>query len=441
MSAGHACAACLRRSWLIWSLSGRFDLRRYDAEALGAILGLADDDLLAVLGIRRTSELADCLKRRPDPHRLAPRPRLPAPAPLLTVCRHDPFYLDGAEAGQAAAETRWGAPPVLHLAGCLAQLHEMREVPRVAIVGTRRATDYGTETARRLAADLSEVGLVVVGGLAEGVASAAHRGALERRRGLALTIAVAGLDRCSPVIKQPLYRDLLANGCAVSEMPLGARARRWCYAARNRLIAGVADVIVVVEAEDRPSDLMAARFARVLGRQVGAVPGRVTSPASRGAHDLLAEGASLVRDAGDVLDLVHAASSAVPGRKRLERGSARAAARHRAAMDRPGHGTRAPGQSEPCRTPQRRLAPEHADPGLDRSLAMLLGHLAEGCDTVERLTGHGLARDRTLLGLAELELAGLVVRGEGGRYVPRGPIAGRRSPGATAGSAGRSRAS
>jgi DNA processing protein len=240
------------------------------------------------------------------------------------------------------------------------------------------ATDYGLEVARSLARDLSYAGVPVLGGIADGIPSAAHAGALDAG-GTTVTVMPGGVDVCIPARRGSLYEEIVDHGCAISEMPFGARARRWTYAARNRIVAGFAGLVVVVEAEDRPGDLMLARFARTLGRTVVAVPGRVTSAASRGTHALIADGTPLVRDAQDVIDLLYGAGA-------------------KNAADRP--------------------TPEYV--GISDDQRRILALVAGGADTPERLVAKGFAVERALIGLAELELRGSLIRGDGGRYLPCG---------------------
>jgi DNA processing protein len=405
-------------------------VRRYDAESLARVFSLSDDQLLSALNVAHASRLSAFHGCEPSDTRVARGTQWAT----IAVCEHDPRYVGGpdgrpddgpttaAGAGARASSVEdepgetptpgWGAPPVLRLGGQLDRIEELRAGPLVAIVGTRRATDYGLEIARSIARDLAEAGLVVISGLAEGIASAAHVGALEARRGLTATVMLGGLDICTPAVRRRLYGAILASGCALSEMPQGARARRWCYAARNRMIAGLADLVVVVEAEDRPCDLMAARFADVLGRRVAAVPGRVTSPASQGTHALLASGTCLVRDASDVLDLFHATQFV------LNPGGGTTPTRGVDAPSGSGRTRRAPDGVRRLEGSTEQSRQGSTSSGQEPGLSAMIAHVGAGIDTVDRLTSGGMRREDALMGLAELELRGLVVRGEGGRYVP-----------------------
>jgi DNA processing protein len=199
---------------------------------------------------------------------------------------------------------------VLHIAGGLGALER---TDGVAIVGARRGTAYGVEVARSLGRGLAAAGIPVVSGMALGVDSVAHAGALDRLgdpagshggRGDAPPVAVlaGGADIPYPSSRRGLYTRLVKRGCVVSELPPGFIAYRWCFVARNRVIAGLAAMTVVVEAAERSGSLTTADFAGQLGRPVGAVPGPVTSRFSAGANALLAAGAGVVRDTRDVLD-------------------------------------------------------------------------------------------------------------------------------------------
>jgi DNA processing protein len=179
-----------------------------------------------------------------------------------------------------------------------------------------------------------------------------------------------------------LCEHLRRSGCTVSELPCGAPARRWGAAAAQRTVVALAAVTVVVEAEDSPRELAAARFAIGLGRPVAAVPGRVTSPLSGGSHALLLQGARLIRGAADVLDLLYGAS-------------------------------RPACAPEAVTSPFARLTPR---------LKTTLEKVGAGMDTPGKLIGDQHEPGELLLALSELELMGLLARGHGGRYMPCDPM-------------------
>ncbi len=323
------------------------------------LLALPDDELVRAVGGRRRSELET---RRARFHSGAVR-SVPG---VAAVCRHDRRYPRGL--------CDASAPHMLHLAGAVDRLSELADGPSVAIVGTDRPSDYGLQMAGSLARGLGASGVTVVGLLGDGVASAAHAGALEVRAP-SLAVLGGGVDVAFPARRRSLYEQVRAAGCAVAELPCGLTARRWALRAAERIVAGLARLTVVVEADDCARDLAAARIACALGRPVAAIPGRVTSPLSRGAHALLVEGASLVRGAQDVLELL-------------------------------------------CLDDAPR-ARSHAGANLPPRLRLALERVGAGLDTPDALATAGQGGRNTLLALAELELMGLLARGDGGRYVPR----------------------
>ena len=189
-------------------------------------------------------------------------------------------------------------PPVLYVRGELAALKR----DAVAIVGTRRPSLYGQETARRFAFDLAHMGLTVVSGLALGVDAEAHRGALQAN-GMTVAVIGAALDKLAPVENRGLARSIVEGGGAViSEFPLGRGADRTTFPMRNRVVSGLSRGVLVIEAGPRSGTLITADQALEQGRSVMAVPGRIDSVASRGCHRLLKAGAALVESLDDVLE-------------------------------------------------------------------------------------------------------------------------------------------
>jgi DNA processing protein len=173
--------------------------------------------------------------------------------------------------------------------------------PAVAVVGSRNASPIGLETARRLARGLASAGLVVVSGLARGIDGAAHRGALQ---GGGTTVAVlgCGIDIAYPRQHGALADDVRGHGCLVSELPPGALPLPRHFPLRNRIISGLAQAVVVVEASEHSGSLITARMALEQGRDVLAVPGSVVSGCHRGCHALIKDGARLVETVEDVLE-------------------------------------------------------------------------------------------------------------------------------------------
>lgn len=171
----------------------------------------------------------------------------------------------------------------------------------VAVVGTRSPSHDGVEVAYRMARDLGASGVCVLSGLARGIDAAAHRGALEAG-GVTLAVLGCGIDRVWPPEHVPLARSIEEQGGVLSEYPPGTPALRHHFPARNRILAGLAQAVVVVEARAQSGALITAEFALEFGREVFAVPGSVLNPRTQGTHQLLREGAHLATGAGDVLD-------------------------------------------------------------------------------------------------------------------------------------------
>ena len=171
----------------------------------------------------------------------------------------------------------------------------------VAIVGSRRCTLYGQATAKKLAAELARLGFCVVSGLARGIDTAAHQGALEVG-GRTAAIVGCGLDIIYPPENYDLYRRIAETGAVVSEFPFGRRADRQTFPIRNRVVAGLCEAIIVVETDASGGAMITAKFAADMGRQVFAVPGRIDQPSSRGCHQLIRDGATLLTSVDDVLE-------------------------------------------------------------------------------------------------------------------------------------------
>jgi DNA processing protein len=178
--------------------------------------------------------------------------------------------------------------------------------PAVAVVGTRSPTPRGAAFARALAADLARAGLAVVSGLARGIDTAAHRGALEAG-GRTVAVLGSGIARPYPPENEALAREVAVSGAVVSEFPPEQDPRPAAFPQRNRIISGLSAGVVVVEAGLRSGALITAARALEQGREVFAVPGPVEEPGSRGPHALLRRGARLVEGVEDVLDELDAA--------------------------------------------------------------------------------------------------------------------------------------
>ncbi|MCR4418916.1 MAG: DNA-processing protein DprA [Clostridia bacterium] len=171
----------------------------------------------------------------------------------------------------------------------------------VAVVGTRRATAYGRQAARRLARELAAAGVCVVSGLARGVDSEAHLGALEAG-GFTAAVLGCGADVIYPPESARLFEAIGRKGLILSEYPLGTPPRAANFPARNRIISGLSRGVVVIEAGEKSGALITADLALEQGRDVFAVPGPINNPYSRGANELIKQGAKLVQSAADILE-------------------------------------------------------------------------------------------------------------------------------------------
>lgn len=172
--------------------------------------------------------------------------------------------------------------------------------PALAIVGSRNATAQGAANARAFARALSAEGLTIVSGMALGIDAAAHEGGLEGR-GATVAVIGTGADRIYPARNEGLARRIAAEGCIVSEYPLGTPATPANFPRRNRIISGLCRGVLVVEAAARSGSLITAHVANDQGRDVFAIPGSIHAPLSKGCHKLIKEGARLVESAADVL--------------------------------------------------------------------------------------------------------------------------------------------
>jgi DNA processing protein len=352
----RACDACLRRTWLVARLAGWIELARHEGRRLPEVLALPDEDLLAAVApselvrTRRQLEQLDLEELR-DAY---------GHAGLAAVCRHEGDYPQALRVDRAA-------PPIVSWAGALP------DGPAVAVVGTRRPSSDGLEVARGLGRGLACAGVTVVSGMALGIDSAAHEGALQAG-GPTVAVLAGGADIAYPRSKRGLHARIRERGAVLSEAPPGFVPRRWCFPARNRIIASLASATIVVQAATRSGSLITAELAMDLGRDVGAVPGSPLDWRSAGANALLRDGATVVRDAVDALDLALGV----------------------------GHGL---GTDADARTA-----------GLDPVLQTLLRKLGEGRTTIDALALTPAEADAALIGLTELEILGLVRRGPGGTY-------------------------
>jgi DNA processing protein len=352
----RTCDACLRRTWLVARLAGWIELARHEGRRLPDVLALSNEDLLAAVARSEVARTLLELERLDLDEQRDAYVR----AGLNAICCHERDYPPALRDDRAA-------PPIVSWGGALPQ------GPAVAVVGTRRASPDGLEVARGLGRGLAAAGVTVVSGMALGIDSAAHEGALQAG-GPTVAVLAGGADVAYPRSKRSLHGRIRDRGAVVSEAPPGFVPRRWCFPARNRIIAGLASVTIVVQAAVRSGSLITAELAMDLGREVGAVPGSPLDWRSAGANALLRDGATVVRDAVDALDLALGV----------------------------GHGL---GTDAEARTA-----------GLDPALRRLLQRVGEGATSIDALALTPSEAEAVLVGLTELEVLGLVRRGPGGTY-------------------------
>lgn len=236
-------------------------------------------------------EIADPLLAGPDPARLD--------AATAWLAEPDHHLVTLADAAYPPALLEISDPPTaLYVIGN----PDLLSRPALAVVGARSATPQGADNAHAFARSLAESGLVIVSGLALGIDTAAHRGALEAADGQTIAVIGTGADRVYPARNRDLAHRIAARGAIVSEYPLGTPPVAHNFPRRNRIIAGLARGVLVVEAATDSGSLITARLASENGREVLAIPGSIHSPLSRGCHRLIRDGAKLVETAADVLD-------------------------------------------------------------------------------------------------------------------------------------------
>ena len=187
-------------------------------------------------------------------------------------------------------------PPYIYVKGSLKGLE-----PAVAVVGSRRASSYGLLATRRLAGELAAHGITVVSGMARGVDTAAHRGALSGG-GRSIGVLGCGIDVIYPPENRQLFASMGEEGGLLSEFPLGTLPLAENFPRRNRIISGICRGVLVVEAEERSGSLITAQYALEQGREVFAIPGNITCSSSRGTNRLIKQGAKLVESVDDILE-------------------------------------------------------------------------------------------------------------------------------------------
>ena len=298
----RACGECLRRAWLVGSLAGHIDraVDRTAGNRAREVLALSNEELARAMARSRADSFLQ-RARESDPVRLL---AAVSGSGAWASCRHDELYPE-------ALLDLGDAPAVIFGRGRAAILRELSRGGAVTIVGSRRPSRYGLELASELGAEIASAGFAVVSGMALGIDSAAQMGAL-RAGGLTIAVLGCGVDLAYPPRSARLYAEIVERGLVIGELPPGTEPRRWTFPARNRIMAAVGAMTVVVEARERSGSLITAEMAEDLNRDVGAVPGLVGSSPAAGTNGLIREGAHLIRGAQDVLDAL--VGPGAPGR-------------------------------------------------------------------------------------------------------------------------------
>jgi DNA processing protein len=305
----RACGDCLRRAWLVASLSGHIETAVGDTPGSRAheILALSNEELARAMAPSRADSFLEWAAEW-DPERLR---AATDGAGAWACCRHDAGYPEGlADLGDSPAVLFGRGDPGLH--------SELVPKSAATIVGSRRPSSYGRELATKLSREVAASGVTVISGMAMGIDSCAHTGALEAG-GLTVAVLGNGVDVPYPRRSARLYEEIVDRGLVIGELPPGTLPRRWTFPARNRIMAALGGMTVVVEARERSGSLITATMAEQLNREVGAVPGRVGSSPAAGPNGLLHDGAHVIRDGQDVLDAL-LGPGVQPGRRAAARG-------------------------------------------------------------------------------------------------------------------------
>jgi DNA processing protein len=356
-----ACDGCLPRLHLLGLLASYIEkVATGEAGRRSPQLLALDDEALAHAVAPRKADRLLTEAREVDAASIR---RRVSTADCWAVCHHDQRF-------PAALRNAGDAPQVLVGRGDPAGLDRLRPETTVTLVGARRATTQGREVARELARDLAGAGFAIVSGLAWGIDGAAHEGAL--RAGFTAAVLGCGADVVYPLHHRKLYRQVRAQGMVLSELPPGTGAWRWAFPARNRIMAALGAMTIVIEAAGHSGSLITAELASELGREVGAVPGSITARMAAGTNQLIADGAHLVRNADDVIDALLG-----PGSRR----------------------------------------PATGGPPLDPALAGVLERVDAGdADSDAVATALRLRADEVTAALTRLELLGYVTRSFSGNY-------------------------
>ncbi len=361
----RACGECLQRAWLIGSLAGHIDtaVDRTAGNRARELLGLSNEELARAMARSKAGSFLRRARER-DPVRML---AAVAGSEAWATCRHDELFPE-------TLRDLGDAPAVIFGRGRAEVLTELGRDGAVTIVGSRRPSRYGRELAAELGAELAAAGFAVVSGMAMGIDAAAQTGAL-RAGGMTIAVLGCGVDVPYPPRSARLYGQIVERGLVIGELPPGTAPRRWTFPARNRIMAALGAMTVVVEARERSGSLITAEMAQDLDRDVGAVPGLVGSSPAAGTNGLIREGAHLIRGAQDVLD-----------------------------------GLLGPGI-------ERRCVAAPVGPALEENLVAVLDLIERGSGTSDSLArASGLGPGPLATALIRLELAGYVRCNGDGRY-------------------------
>jgi DNA processing protein len=294
IAAPDPCEVCERNAYALEIAGGHIEVMARRSRPAG-LLNLAADDLIEAVGGKRRDDLMRLLAGF-DPE-VSRRARSGFGA--VGGCRHQggiprllPVFSD--------PEPPW----VLNAKGNVDLLPGPDQAGYAGVVGARRADAYGRHVAEDLSREVASAGGVVVSGLAFGVDAAAHRGALISNGGRTIAVVGGGIDRPYPKQNAGLHAQIASAGLVIGEMPLGSGVWRWSFPARNRLIASLSTVVVVVQAAARSGSLHTADAALARGKPVAAVPGRIDLGVSEGSNGLLADGAMMISSSESLLDLL-----------------------------------------------------------------------------------------------------------------------------------------
>ena len=283
-------------------------------------------------------------------------------------------------------------PPFLYVKGRLKE-----DDINIAVVGSRMASTYGKFSTERLCRELAINGITVVSGMARGIDSAAHRGALAGK-GRTIAVLGCGLDTVYPPENEELYEEIVSKGAVITEYPFGTPPSGSNFPARNRIISGISLGVVVVEANEKSGSLITARLALDQGREVFAVPGSIDSAGSRGTHKLIKQGAKLIENVRDILDEI------LP---QVE---------IRSKDDRPEKSILQQGNSEEKKPEERSIAGELGElTDTEKSILQSISSKALDIDSI--ITSTGLKPNEVLNILLTLELRGIIKQLPGKKFM------------------------